>query len=233
MTDPLTYRLDGNVAVIVFDDGKANVLNDDSIAALHAALDRAEQEAGAVVLVGRPGRFSGGFDLSVMGSDVETMQALVRSGIELLLRIWEFPRPVLIACTGHAVAGGAMFLLSADYRIGVEGDWSIGLNETAIGMPLPRFAVEVARARLSPRYFTRAALHAELYGGEGAVEAGYLDEAVGPDELLDRVMAKAQEMAKFESSGYLPSKRRARQALSDHVRSTLDDDMIAITMPAS
>ena len=231
MSEKLTYRLDGSVAVLVFDDGKANVLNDESIAALHAALDRAQQEAGAVVLVGRPGRFSGGFDLSVMGSDVATMQALVESGAQLLLRIWEFPRPVVIACTGHAVAGGAMFLLAADYRTGLEGEWSIGLNETAIGMPLPTFAVELARARLSPRFFTRAALHAELYDGAGAVEVGYLDEAVAPDVLLDRSMAKATEMARFEASGYGPSKRRMRHALARFVRDTMADDMSNITMP--
>ena len=231
MTDMLTYRLGGSVGVLVLDDGKANVFNDASIAAIHAALDRAEQEAGSVVLAGRPGRFSGGFDLSVMGSDPVTMQALVRSGAELLLRLWEFPRPVIIACTGHAVAAGAMFLLTADYRIGIEGDWSIGLNEIGIGMPLPQFTVELARARLDPRAFTRATLHAELYDGEGAVRAGYLDEAVPAEALLDRVMAKATEMARFSPSGYLPSKHRARHALADYIRSSLDDDMDAITMP--
>ncbi|MGI9609797.1 MAG: crotonase/enoyl-CoA hydratase family protein, partial [Acidimicrobiia bacterium] len=178
-----------------------------------------------------PGRFSGGFDLSVMASDVGVMQALVRSGAELLLRIWEFPRPVIIACTGHAVAAGAMFLLAADYRIGIEGDWSIGLNEIGIGMPLPVFTVELARARLDPRAFTRATLHAELYDAEGAVRAGYLDEAVPADVLLERVMAKAAEMAKFAPSGYLPSKQRARHALTEYVRASLDGDMDAITMP--
>lgn len=231
MTDMLTYRLEGSVGVLVLDDGKANVFNDASIGAIHEALDRAEQEAGAVVLAGRPGRFSGGFDLSVMGSDPATMQALVRSGAELLLRIWEYPRPVVIACTGHAVAAGAMFLLAADYRIGMEGEWTIGLNEIGIGMPLPQFTVELARARLDPRAFTRATLHAELYDGAGAVQAGYLDEAVPADELLDRVMAKAAEMAKFAPSGYLPSKRRARRALAEYVRASLDDDMDSITMP--
>ena len=231
MTDLLTYRLEGSVGVLVLDDGKANVFNDTSIGAIHEALDRAEQEAGSVVLAGRPGRFSGGFDLSVMASTVGAMQALGRSGAELLLRIWEFPRPVLIACTGHAVAAGAMFLLAADYRIGVEGDWTIGLNEVGIGMPLPQFTVELARARLDPRAFTRATLHAELYDGAGAVAAGYLDEAVAPEQLLERVMEQATRMATFPASGYLPSKRRARHALADHVRSTLDDDMAAITQP--
>ena len=231
MTDVLTYRLEGSVAVIVMDDGKANVFNDASIGAIHAALDRAEQEAGAVVMAGRPGRFSGGFDLSVMGSDPDTMRALVRSGAELLLRIWECPRPFVVACTGHAVAAGAMFLLAADYRIGLEGEWSIGLNEVGIGMPLPVFTVELARARLDPRQFTAATMHARLYDGAGAVEAGYLDEAVPGDQLLDRVMVVATEMAKFPPSGYLPSKQRVRHALADYVRASLDEDMTGITSP--
>ncbi|MDH3606535.1 MAG: crotonase/enoyl-CoA hydratase family protein [Acidimicrobiia bacterium] len=231
MTDLLTYRLEGSIAVLALDDGKANVFNDTSIAAIHAALDRAEKEAGTVVLAGRPGRFSGGFDLSVMGSDIPTMQALVRSGAELLLRIWEFPRPFLIACTGHAVAAGAMFLLAADYRIGIEGDWTIGLNEVGIGMPLPVFTVELARARLDPRHFTKATLHAQLYDGAGAVEAGYLDEAVAPEALLDRVMAKATDMSKFADSGYGPSKHRVRSGLAEFVRAGLDEDMGSISPP--
>lgn len=231
MADLLTYRLEGAIAVLTLDDGKANVFNDTSIAAMHAALDRAEKEAGAVVMAGRPGRFSGGFDLSVMGSDVATMQALVKSGAELLLRIWEFPRPFIIACTGHAVAAGAMFLLAADYRIGLEGEWTIGLNEVGIGMPLPVFTVELARARLDPRHFTKATMHAQLYDGAGAVEAGYLDEAVAPEELLERVITKATEMSKFADSGYGPSKQRVRGGLTGFVRASLDQDMGSISPP--
>lgn len=231
MGEILEYRLEGSVAVLVFDDGKANVLNDESISALHAALDAAEKEATAVILIGRPGRFSAGFDLSVMGSDVESMRALVRSGAELLLRVWEFPRPFLAVCTGHAVAAGAMLLLSADYRLGVEGDWTIGLNEVGIGMPLPMFAVELARARLDPRLFTQATLFARTYDGEGAVEAGYLDEVVGADSLLERGLALGSQAGALEPAGFEPSKTRARKGLADFIRSTLDEDMASITMP--
>lgn len=229
----LTYRLDGPIAVLTMDDGKANVFNDASIGAIHAALDRAEKEAGAVVLAGRPGRFSGGFDLSVMGSDVSTMQALVKSGAELLLRVWEYPRPFVAACTGHAVAAGAMFLLASDYRIGVEGEWTIGLNEVGIGMPLPMFAVELARARLDPRLFTTATLHAQMYDGEGAVAAGYLDEAVPPDQLFDRAVEKAIEVSRLADSGYGPSKKRVRGGLANFIRAGLDEDMSAISPPVA
>ena len=231
MSEVLEYRLEGGVGVVVFDDGKANVLNDGSISEMHDVLDRAEKEAAAVALVGRPGRFSAGFDLSVMGSNVESMRSLVRSGAELLLRIWEFPRPFVAVCTGHAVAAGAMLLLSADYRLGVEGDWKIGLNEVGIGMPLPIFAVELARARLDPRLFTQATLFGKVYDGQGAVEVGYLDEIVAPDALLERGMGLATEAAALESSGFTPSKARTRHRLADFVRSTLDADMASIAMP--
>lgn len=231
MSEVLEYRLDGAVAVVVFDDGKANVLNDQSISEMHAVLDRAEREAGAVALVGRPGRFSAGFDLSVMASDVDSMRSLVRSGAELLLRIWEFPRPFVAVCTGHAVAGGAMLLLTADYRLGVEGDWKIGLNEVGIGMPLPVFAVELARARLDPRLFTKSTLLGQTYGGHEAVAVGYLDEVVSPEALLERGMELATQAATLEPAGFGPSKARVRKALADYVRSTLDEDMASITMP--
>ncbi len=233
MGEVLEYRLEGAVAVLVLDDGKANVLNDQSIAEMHTALDRAQKEAAAVALVGRPGRFSAGFDLAVMGSDVETMRSLVRSGAELFLRIWEFPRPFVAVCTGHAVAGGAMLLLTADYRLGVEGDWKIGLNEVAIGMPLPVFAVELARARLDPRLFTRATLLGQTFGGQEAVEVGYLDEVVPADDLLDRGMELATQAANLETSGFGPSKARVRTALADQVRLSLDEDMASITMPSA
>ena len=233
MADALTYRLDGDVAVVVFDDGKANVLNGSTIEAFHAALDRAEREAKSIVLVGRPGRFSAGFDLSVMGSNVAAMRDLVRAGVELFLRIWEFPRPVVMACTGHAIAAGALLLLTADYAVGVEGDWKIGLNESDIGMPLPILGVELARARLTPRAFTRAALHAELYDGDGAAAVGYLDAVVSADELLETATDVASRLARFETSGYPLSKQRARRPLAEYVRSTLDDDMASMTMPTA
>lgn len=231
--DLVDYRLEGNVGVMVFDDGKANVLSPDSIGAIHAALDRASKEAAAVALFGRPGRFSGGFDLAIMGSDPESMRSLVGSGIEMMLRIWEFPRPVVMGCTGHAVAAGAMLLLTADYRVGMEGDWKIGLNESQIGMPLPIFTVEIARDRLAPTSFTRAALHGDMYDGAGAVSVGYLDEVVPPEKLIETTMAQASRLAALAPSGYGVSKARARAALAEQVRATLATDLGTISPPAS
>src|SRR3954471_11940875 len=139
----VSFARDAAVAVITVDDGKANAYSPDVLRAISEAFDQAETDgASAVLLQGRPGRFSAGFDLSIMTSGVEPMRALVTQGAELLLRIFTFPAPVVTACTGHALAAGALVLLVSDVRVGAEGKYKIGLNEVAIGMGLPIFAVE-------------------------------------------------------------------------------------------
>ncbi len=186
MADPtLRYEHRDDVAVLHFDDGKANVFSHDAITQLHRALDRAGDEAGAVMLVGRPGRFSGGFDLTTMRSGPEGVRGLVTAGAELFLRMFEFSRPVVAACTGHAVAAGALALLSSDTRIGARGDFKIGLHEVSIGMTLPIFAFELARQRLSKRHFQQATIQSQLYSPDEATDAGFLDRAVEPDSLFD------------------------------------------------
>lgn len=194
-TEAFTYTVDGDVATISFDDGKANALSHAAIDAFHEHLDRAEKEAAAVVVVGRPGRFSAGFDLSVMRAGAEGVRNLVTAGAELILRIYEMPIPVVVACTGHAIAAGAIVLMAADVRIGTEGDFKIGLNEVAIGMPVPQFAVELARDRLAKRAFVSAVSHATLYDPFGAVDAGYLDEVARPDDVLEVAQRRAGDLA--------------------------------------
>ena len=147
----LTYELDGKVAVLSIDDGKANAIGHEMIDDMNTALDKAEHEARSVMIIGRPGRFSAGFDLSVMTGEPRGMQALVKAGADLILRLYMHPQPVIAACTGHALAAGSLLLLASDTRIGIKGDFKIGLNEVAIGMALPIFAVELARDRLSKR----------------------------------------------------------------------------------
>src|SRR5713101_2236105 len=138
MSDEIVrYRLEEKVAVIEMDDGKVNAISHSVI----EALDRAEREAKAIVLSGRAGRFSGGFDLGVMRGGAEQARALVGKGAELALRLYGFSLPVVIACTGHAIAMGAVLLLSGDTRLGAEGDFKIGLNEVSIGLALPPFAM--------------------------------------------------------------------------------------------
>ncbi|MBW2316645.1 MAG: crotonase/enoyl-CoA hydratase family protein [Deltaproteobacteria bacterium] len=225
MSEKLTYALEGDVAVLTLDDGKANALAPDMIDALSKALDRAESEAGAVAFFGRPGRFSAGFDLKTMSAGADAAAAMVGAGAELLLRIYEFPRPTVVGVTGHALAAGALILCAADTRIATRGDFKIGLNEVAIGMTLPVFGTELARDRLSKRHFTAAVVQATLYDAEGAVAAGYADRAVDADALVGEVMSTAATLAELPRGAYAGTKRQARNATAGHIRDSLVEDM--------
>lgn len=220
--DIVKTEIQDGVAVIRLDDGKANALSVATQSKIHAALDHAEKEAQSVVLAGRPGRFSGGFDLSVIGSgDADAMREMVKGGAELAIRLYEYPLPVVVACTGHAIAMGAVLLLSADTRIGVEGDFKIGLNEVAIRMTLPMFAVELARDRLSRRHLQRAVNLAHIYGPAEAVDAGYLDRVVAPEALLASAIAEAKSYEPLDARAHHGTKRNLRGATIERIRASL------------
>jgi enoyl-CoA hydratase len=231
MSEPVRYETRDAVALITLDDGKANAVSPALVRALGDALDRAQREAQAVVLAGRAGRFSAGFDLSVMTGGLEAMRSLVQSGAELALRMYGFPRPLLIACTGHALAAGAVFLCSADVRIGAGGPFKIGLNEVAIQLPLPVFAMELARARLAPRWFTRAVTQARIFDPAGACEAGYLDEVVAADAVLETALQRAAQLATLPDPAFRLTKERERGAAIAAIRETLVADIAQLTAP--
>lgn len=224
-TEAVRYELEKTVAVVRLDDGKANALSPELIAAIQRALDRTEREAHALLLVGRPRRFSGGFDLTVMRQGAETVRSLVTAGAELALRLYGFPRPVVAACTGHAIAMGALLLLCADARLGTEGDFKIGLNEVANGMTLPVFGVELARDRLSKRHLARATLTSEMYAPAAAVDAGFLDRVTGADVLFSESFAEAERLGALDSAAFARTKRRLRTATIALMRDTLASDM--------
>ena len=222
--EPLQYTLDGAVAVIRMDDGKANALSHIMLDALHGALDRAQEDsAGAVALIGRPGRFSAGFDLSVMSQGPDAVRGLVGKGASLALRIFDWPAPVVLGVTGHALAMGAVLCLSADERIGSEGAYKVGLNEVAIKMSLPDFAVVLAEDRLSRRHLGRATAAAEIYDPAGAVDAGYFDRIGADGEAAAAACARAAELAEtLHGPSHAATKRSVRRASIERLKAAVD-----------
>jgi len=216
----------GEVALVRLDDGKANALSHVVLDGLAAAFDQAEKEqAKAWVLAGRPGRFSAGFDLSVMRDGPRAAGELVLKGADLAIRLYAAPVPVVLAVTGHALAMGAILLLSADERIGSEGAFKLGLNEVAIGMTLPDFGIEFARDRLSKRHLGRAVANAEIYDPPGAVDAGFLDRVVPPESCLDEALATAQTLAgSLNGRAHAGTKRALRAEVLDRLRQSVVDD---------
>jgi enoyl-CoA hydratase len=228
---PVSLEHDGSVAVIRLDDGKANALDREVLAAIDDGIVRAREDgATAVLLVGRPGRFSAGFDLSVMTAGEEPMRGLVTAGAEMLMRLFTCPVPVVAACTGHALAAGALLLLAADVRIGAAGEFKIGLNEVAIGMGLPIFATELARYRLTPAGFNEALL-GEVFGPEEAAVRGYLDRVVPADEVVDEASRTARRLAELRTGAVTHSKQLARGAIARTILDTLPADMASLSGP--
>lgn len=186
------------VTIIHVDDGRTNAMTFDVIAAIrHAVLAAdADPDVRAVVLHGRPGRFSAGFDLSVVqGDDAQATRDLVADGADLAHLLYGCGVPVVAACTGHSIAMGAILLMACDVRVGPDVDAKVGLSEVAIGMALPEWAITLAVERLSRRHLQRAVANARLTAPAEAVNVGFLDEVVSPDEVLDRAVAVASELA--------------------------------------
>lgn len=219
----LDCALDRDVATITMDDGKANALSPAMLGAVSSALDDAEAaNAAAVVLAGRPGRFSGGFDLGVLGAGGPEAVRMLRGGFELAERLLRFPRPVVVACTGHALAMGSFLLCSGDYRVGAVGEFKIQANEVAIGLPMPLPALEILRYRLTPSAFDRAVGLAELFTPESAVPAGFLDVVVSPDDVVTAAQELAATYASLDAAAHEASKLRARKPLLELVRAGID-----------
>ena len=226
MSNPTTYEIDGRIATIAIDDGKVNAFSIETLTAIHEALDRAEADGAVVVLTGREGYFSAGFDLKVFSSgDGGAVVEMLRLGATLAERVLSFPTPVLVACSGHAIAAGSFLALAADVRIGTEGPFRIGLNEVKIGLTVPWFAVELARQRLTPAAFDRSVVGAVMHTPEEAVQAGFLDRVVPASELRQISMQAAAELAELNPAAHAATKLRARGTALEAIRAAIESEL--------
>jgi len=197
MTDQIaTLTTEGDVSIITLNDGKANVFSPEMSSTVSNLLDQVPGDKGSLVITGRPGIFSAGFDLKIISSeDADAVAAMVKAGFTLLARIYNFPRPVIAACSGHGVALGAFLLCCADYRLGAKGQFIVQANETRNNMSIPTPILEISKSRISKTHWYRAILNAEAYPVEKAIEPGYLDEVTEPDNLMIRAMEVANDLA--------------------------------------
>ncbi len=224
MTNELVkLNTDGDVSIITLDDGKANVFSPLMTEAIESLLDQVPQDKGALLIAGRSGIFSGGFDLKIMSSgDMEEIKRMVKVGFNLLTRIYSFPRPVVCACTGHAIALGAFLLLCGDYRLGAEGDFMIGANEVRNNMSVPEPILELSRTRINKTHWYRAILNAEMYAPNKAISAGYLDETIDPEKLMDLALKKASDLATLDHPVYQITKELDQAKALNRIKSSIN-----------
>ncbi len=222
----VTIKTEENVATLYLDDGKANALGYEVIDALLAAFDEVEaSDAHALVLAGRQDRFSAGFDLSVMNEGAEAARGMLSKGVDLFLKMYMFSRPVVAACTGHAIAAGSILLLSSDIRIGAKGDFKVGLPEVTIGMALPFFATELARDRLSKRHYTKATALGYMYTPEDAVDVGYLDEVVPQEEVIATAQERAKNLSEVGRTELIRTRKTTRGQIAQTIQESLSQDL--------
>lgn len=224
MSELISYQLEDGIATLTLSNGKVNAISPDVIAAFNAALDRAEQDRAIVILTGQPGILSGGYDLKVMTSGPQNAVNLVAAGSTLARRMLAHPYPIIVACPGHAVAKGAFLLLSADYRIGVEGPFNIGLNEVQIGMTMHHVGIELARDRLRKSAFHRSVINGEMFDPQGALGAGFLDKVVPAEALLPTALAAAQQLKKINMTAHRNTKLKVRKALLETLDQAIELD---------
>lgn len=226
MSNLVEYSLNDGVVTLTLANGKVNAISPAVIDAFNAALDQAQAAEAVVIVTGQAGILSGGYDLKVMTSGPQAAIDLVAAGSKLARRMLSHPQPIIIACSGHAVAKGAFLLLSADYRIGVEGPFTIGLNEVKIGMTMHHVGIALARDRLTKPEFQRSVINAEMFNPQTALVAGFLDQVVPADQLMVAANVTAQEFKKLNLKAHAQTKLKVRKDLLEALDAAIAIDKL-------
>ena len=224
MTDQLaTLTTEGDVSIITLDDGKANVFSSAMSSTINQLLDEVPNDKGALLITGRQGLLSGGFDLKTMtGGEAKDIIEMTVNGFKLLARIYGFSRPVVVASSGHAIALGAFLLCCADYRIGAKGKYLVQANEHRNNMSIPIPILEISKSRISKRHWHRAILNAEAYPIDQSVEAGYLDEVVDEEDLMKRAMEVATDLATLGHPHYQMTKDLDQKDILERINAGIE-----------
>lgn len=203
---------DGGLAIVTLRRGKANALDVDFCKALKKEFRRlAKSDAKAVILTSEGNIFSAGVDLPrAAEGGRKYLHALVLALDEMYEEIFLFPKPLVAAINGHAIAGGCVLACCADYRVLAQGAGRMGVTELLVGVPFPPFAFEVLRATTSPQHFPKFTASGETFDTEGAIENGFADEAVSADRLLPRAIEKAEQLAAIRADAFAVNKLHAR-----------------------
>ncbi len=224
MSELIHYSCNEGIATLTLNNGKVNAISPDLITAFNRCLDQAQQDRAIVIITGQPGILSGGYDLKVMTSSPENAFSLVALGSTLTRRMLAHPYPIIVACPGHAIAKGAFLLLAADYRIGTEGAFKIGLNEVLIGMTMHHAGIELARDRLSKPAFQRSVINGELFSPADAVHAGFLDIVVAAEQLMETALATATQMKGINMNAHKKTKLKVRKELLQALDAAIELD---------
>ena len=212
MTDSIaTLSQENDISIIKLDDGKANAFSYDMLSQVNELLAKVPRDSGALVITGREGLFSGGFDLKTLATgDMEKITKMVQLGYRLLLELFSFDRPIVAAVSGHSIALGLFVTCSADYRIAIDGQYVCQANEVRNNMDIPTQIMEILKARVNKNYFYPAVYHSDAYSMRDSIAVGFIDEVVSEDKFMERVMNKALELSSLPHPFYVNTKHFAQ-----------------------
>jgi len=214
----IEFTKEDDVAVVKLDDGKVNAMSAPMLRKLNESLDQAEAECQAIVLAGREGVFSAGFDIKVMQEgELTDRHEMTEIGSATLSRLFSSRTPIVAAVTGHGFALGAVIAAVCDYSVGETGKFSFAVNETKIGEIFPPWGYEILLSKLSKKHVYSAAVLSQTYTVEQAVEANFLNEAVAPGASIARAIELAKDFAKLPKEAYWGNKLSIRGAAMDRV----------------
>ena len=219
-----TLSQENEISIITLDDGKANVFSEEMTQAINDCLDKVPTDSGSLIITGRPGMFSAGFDLKVIASgDMPKIKKMSLSGFKLLSRMFSFPRPVVAACSGHGIALGTFLLCCCDYRIGIKGEFLLGANEMKTNMVIPTPILELIKFRISPSHKYRSILGAEMYQLDKAIDAGLMDQVVDSETLMDTAIEKAKDLATMGHPSYTLTKALFIKDVADKINKAIEE----------
>jgi len=218
------------VSVLRMVRGKGNSLNIEFTQALTAALDEAETgDASAVVLTGEGKVFSAGVDLTAITTgDSKVIEAFLYELTTFLRRLATFPKPIVAAVNGHAIAGGCVAVLACDHRVMAQGPSRIGVTEMLVGVPFPTWAMEIVRHGIPRAHLADLCYSGRTVKADEALQLGLVDEVVRPETLIDRACEVASLLGRIPPETFAITKRQLRRPLCEAAehRAPIDDPPI-------
>ncbi len=204
---------EGAVSVLRIEQGKVQAMDLELMTAFGEKLDELQAlRPGAVILTGTGSAFSAGVDLPrLLEGGTDYIKKFVPALCDGIQKLFAFPRPVIAAVNGHAIAGGCIFVCACDYRIMAEGSARLGVPELLVGVAFPPIVLEVLRFALPKEHLQELVYLGQTYAAGKALSLGLLDEIVKPESMLERAKEVADRLASAPMSAFESCKRQLRQ----------------------